>query len=75
MSSKTRTVVVLSAIVLCASVDFVAADETQQKSGALRIEEQKLDVGEFQAGTEVVGTFVFHNDGERDIKIIRAKPS
>ena len=31
--------------------------------------------GEVTAGTAAVGTFVFHNDGDRDVTILRAKPS
>jgi len=43
--------------------------------GALRAEQDRLSLGEVKAGAPAVATFVLHNDGERDIKILRAKPS
>jgi len=41
----------------------------------LRVESQQLDLGKVMAGSAAVGTFVFHNDGDRDINILHAKPS
>jgi hypothetical protein len=43
--------------------------------GALRIESPQLDVGKVMAGSPAVATFVFHNDGDRDVHILQAKPS
>ena len=43
--------------------------------GVLRIESPQLDVGKVTAGSPAVATFVFHNDGDRDIHILQAKPS
>ena len=40
-----------------------------------RVEEMDLHVGKVPAGAEAVGTFVFHNDGDEPVEIIRAKPS
>ena len=42
---------------------------------ALRVEQQALDVGVVQAGSDAVGTWIFHNDGEKPVRILRAKPS
>jgi hypothetical protein len=41
----------------------------------LRIETPQLDVGKVKAGSAAVGTFVFHNESDRDITILQAKPS
>ncbi len=41
----------------------------------VRVEKDHLELGKFLAGSEVVGTFVFHNDGDRPVKILRAKPT
>jgi hypothetical protein len=41
----------------------------------LRTETPQIDLGEVMAGTVAVATFVFHNDGDHDVKILRAKPS
>jgi hypothetical protein len=40
-----------------------------------RVENQRLNLGRIQSGTEVVATFVFQNEGDTDVHIIRAKPS
>ena len=40
-----------------------------------RVEEPNLDIGRVIAGKTAVGTFVFHNDSEKDVRILRAKPS
>ena len=50
----------------------LSADE---ESRGFWVEEPKLDMGKVTAGTDVLGTFVFHNDSDADVKIIRAKPS
>ena len=42
---------------------------------ALTVEESRIDLGEIKSGSEAVATFVFHNSGEENVKIIRAKPS
>lgn len=42
---------------------------------ALTVEETRIDLGEIKSGSDAVATFVFHNAGEEDVKIIRAKPS
>jgi hypothetical protein len=49
-----------------------ASDET---SAGFRVENVHIDVGRVTAGTDVYGTFVFHNDTDADVNIIRAKPS
>lgn len=48
---------------------------TATGEGMLRIETPHLELGEVKAGTPAVGKFVFHNEGDRDITILRAKPS
>jgi len=42
---------------------------------ALTVEEARIDLGEIKSGSDAVGTFIFHNSGDEDVKIIRAKPS
>jgi hypothetical protein len=42
---------------------------------SVRVEETDLDLGTVVAGTVATATFVFHNDGPKDVHIIRAKPS
>ena len=68
MVRRFSTTVLLAAAAALAAVPGYGGE-------ALRVEQQRLDVGEVKAGTEVVATFVLHNDGAQEVKIVRAKPS
>ena len=41
----------------------------------LRVEQKTVDVGDVVVGREKTAVYVFHNDGEADVHILRAKPS
>ncbi len=41
----------------------------------ISVESTEIDLGKVTAGQEVVGTFVFHNSGDRPVHILRAKPT
>jgi hypothetical protein len=75
MRSNIQVILVLLVCAVCGSVGVSGAGETQPDPGGFWVEEARLDIGDVSAGNEVVGTFIFHNDGETDVKIIRAKPS
>jgi hypothetical protein len=49
--------------------------EAQDGSVAFTVEEPRIDLGEIRSGTDAVATFTFHNDGDQDVRILRAKPS
>lgn len=56
------------------------ADETKGQaedanSKTFRVENANIKLGKVSAGKDAVGTFIFHNDTDKDVKIIRAKPS
>jgi hypothetical protein len=68
-------VVALAAVVIIlsqAGYSFSAAQDSQQ---SFRVERADLDLGTVVAGTTATATFVFHNDGPADVRIVRAKPS
>lgn len=67
--------VALAAAFVCAGlvVNHVVAVEDPEPS--FRVEEAELDLGTIVAGTVATATFLFHNDGPDDVRIIRAKPS
>ena len=68
--------VVLVLLLLTATMTAgVAGVDAQSAEPTFRVENPRLDLGEIKAGSEVVATFVFHNDGPDDVKILRAKPS
>lgn len=55
----------------------VASADTEEKpeAPAFRVEKADIVLGTVVAGTDAVATFVFHNDTDKDVKIIKAKPS
>jgi len=63
---------VVAAVALVPLTGGVAADTA---SVPFKVEQARLNLGDIRAGTEAVATFVFHNDGQEDVKILRAKPS
>ncbi len=56
---------------------IAVADHVEAQSGGptFTVESPRIDIGEIKAGSEVAATFVFHNDGPTDVRIIKAKPS
>lgn len=69
-----RTVLILMvlAVTVVVAVDRV---EAETAGPTFTVENPKIDIGEIKAGDEAVATFVFHNNGTEDVKIIKAKPS
>ena len=64
--------------VIAFAVTAVAAAGAGDEPGvptALSIENQNLDLGRVFAGATATATFVFHNNGPHDIKILRAAPA
>ena len=66
---------VVVAALMCAAFATVNADDAPTATQAFRVDAPQLDVGDVRAGSEAVAIFKFHNDGEKDVRIIRAKPS
>ena len=60
--------------VLGMGLDSSAEEQEVEKKG-FWVESTTVDVGTIRAGEDAVGTFVFHNETDKDVKIIRAKPS
>ena len=62
------------AAVLAASL-FVTDGRAADVPPTFRVESDSLEVGPVTAGTTAAATFVFHNEGDRDVRILRAAPS
>jgi len=69
----TTAAAVVGALVVIAAV-AVAADEAAP-TPVFRVEQETIDLGDVTAGSELVAVFRFHNAGDADVHIIRAKPS
>jgi hypothetical protein len=67
---------VLTLLVLAAAM-AVPFDRVEAQTGGptFTVENPRIDIGEVKAGSDAVGTFIFHNEGTEDVKIIKAKPS
>jgi hypothetical protein len=65
------------AFIVTAGLLFAAAGTAADVGAStnLRVENDRLDLGRIIAGSTATATFVLHNDGDRDIKILRAAPS
>lgn len=66
--------VAASAAVLAASL-FVTEATAADVPPTFRVESAALEVGPVTAGNTAAATFVFHNDGDREVRILRAAPS
>lgn len=68
---------VIVMIVALSLVLLVGGDTADAQTGgpALTVENPRIDLGLIKAGATATGTFVFHNSGDKDVKIIKAKPS
>ncbi len=58
---------------LTAAVLTTSAGETERAT--FWVENDSMDLGRVAAGRDATATFVFHNDGETEVRIIKAAPS
>ena len=49
------------------------AAETSRR--VVRVDNGRLDLGDVKAGAEGLGTFIIHNDGDSEMRVLHAKPS
>lgn len=64
---------VLFITALTAAVLTTSAGETANPT--FWVENDSIDLGRVAAGRDATATFVFHNDGETEVRIIKAAPS
>jgi len=69
----------LATVVVCmaalSSVVFAETEQTEKAKVGFWVEEANIELDSVAAGTDAVGTFIFHNDTDKEVKIIKAKPS
>ena len=61
--------------VVCAAVLCAGNGATEDPPPTFWVESSSLEIGPVTAGKTAVATFVFHNEGETDVHIVRAAPS
>jgi hypothetical protein len=74
MKLFTTTAAAVAGALMAIAAVAVAADEAAP-TPVLRVEQETIDLGDVTAGSEAVAVFRFHNAGDADVHIIRAKPS
>jgi len=70
---KRTMVVAVFIAALTAAVAITSAEEAKRAS--FWVENDSIDLGTVVAGRDATATFVFHNDGETEVRIIKAAPS
>lgn len=71
-------VTIVVVLVLVAALSSVVGAETETTEKGVKgfwVEEAHIDLGSVVAGTDAIGTYIFHNDTAKEVKIIKAKPS
>jgi hypothetical protein len=75
MNFEVRSLAAALSLVAIAVILPAQVGDEEGANPTLRVEEPNLDLGRVVAGKVVTGTFIFHNESEKDVKIVRAKPS
>lgn len=61
--------------VMVLAAGAAAGEDAATPTPTFAVEQQAIDLGEITAGEDAVAVFRFHNSGDTDVRIIRAKPS
>jgi len=70
-----KRVILILVVLITTMIAFGERTDVQAAGPELSVENTRIDLGEIKAGNDAVATFVFHNSGSSDVKIIKAKPS
>ena len=72
MAASMRQSATLALIFVTAAVAVAANDNVKP---SLWVENDSIDLGRVIAGRTASATYVFHNDGPTEVKILRAAPT
>ena len=75
---KRKTAAILATVLLLATSGVVLAGDGAEKASkgkTFRVENSTVDLGVVRAGQDGVAVYIFKNDTDKDVKIIRAKPT
>jgi hypothetical protein len=70
-----RTAAALFGAVAALAAAAPAVADEAVPAPAFRVEQETIDLGDVVAGSEALAVFRFHNAGDADVHIVRAKPS
>ena len=75
---KRNDAAVFVVLLILAIAGFAGAEDGVEKAAeqkTFRVDNATVDLGVVRAGSDGVAVFVFTNDTDKDVKIIRAKPT
>lgn len=75
MKLSGRTAAAVLGVLAIAAAAPAGADEATAPTPTFRVEQETIDLGDVIAGSEAVAVFRFHNAGNADVHIVRAKPT
>ena len=76
MKSKSKLALAVGVVVVLSFASLALTEQEQEEAPPVfRVEKADLELGTVVAGQDAVATYIFHNETDRDVKIIRAKPS
>jgi len=55
--------------------ETVKTEKAEKAEKGFWVEVEHLELAPVAAGSDAVGTFILHNDTDKEVKIIKAKPS
>ncbi len=68
----------LTVLVVSVAMSLAVYAETEHAEKGAKgfwVEQAHVELDPVAAGTDAVATYVFHNDTDKEVKIIKAKPS
>ena len=66
----------MTVLMLVVTIGVASAEtETKAEAPGFRVEQADINLGTIAAGSDAVVTYIFHNDTDKDGKIIKAKPA
>ena len=66
-----KRAIAVAVLLVCVAVCVQAREGEPGADTPFRVEEADLNLGRVIAGETAVGTFVFHNDSGRDVRILK----
>lgn len=54
---------------------LAAEDGDEEQTATFTVEQERLELGDVKAGATAEAVFRFHNAGDAEVRILRAKPS
>ena len=75
MKMECKTALALVMVCMAGVAAWAAGDQNETPAATFTVEQERLELGDVRAGDTAEAVFRFHNAGDADVRILRAKPS